>query len=106
MEPLRRRAQPSLGTLVNIEARCADEALFIAATDAAFARIAVVHTAMSFHEAASDLRALARVRAGTLVRVTADTHAVLRLALQIEQESGGAFNACCADELVNRGVLP
>jgi thiamine biosynthesis lipoprotein len=101
-----RRAKPSLGTLVVIEAPDLDEALFAGASDAAFARIASVHAVMSFHEADSDLRALARAAGGAVLRVHGDTHAVLRLALQLEAESGGAFNACCAATLVARGLLP
>jgi len=101
-----RRAKPLLGTLVTIEAADLDEAHFVAASEAAFARIEAVHAAMSFHEPGSDLRALARCDAGEVLRVQHDTHAVLQLALQLEAQSEGAFNACCAATLAARGLLP
>jgi thiamine biosynthesis lipoprotein len=101
-----RRAKPLLGTLVSISTPQADEACFTRASDVAFARIAAIHEAMSFHEAGSDLRVLARARRGDIVRVNPDTQAVLRMALQLEAASAGAFNACCAQTLVMRRVLP
>jgi len=101
-----RRAKPLLGTLVSIDVGNVDEAHFIGASDLAFARIAAIHAAMSFHEAGSDLRALARARAGDTLLLHADTCAVLRLALAFEAQSGAAFNACCAATLVTRSLLP
>jgi thiamine biosynthesis lipoprotein len=101
-----RRAKPLLGTLVSIDVDGVDEALFIEASDRAFAHIAAIHAAMSFHEAGSDLRALARARAGDTLPLHADTCVVLQLALAFETRSGGAFNACCAATLVARSLLP
>jgi len=101
-----RRAKPLLGTLVSIDVGNVDETRFISASDRAFARIAAIHAAMSFHEASSDLRALARARVGDTLPLHADTCAVLRLALAFEAQSGGAFNACCAAALVRRSLLP
>ena len=100
-----RRAKPLLGTLVSIETVDAGDEADTAIAQA-FARVDALHRAMSFHEAGSDLRRLARSRPGERVEVTPGTHAVLALALQLEQRSGGAFNACCAAELVRRGRLP
>nr|WP_276597444.1 FAD:protein FMN transferase [Pelomonas aquatica] len=94
-----------LGTLVDIEVQApadvAEPALALA-----FRRVAEVHAAMSFHDAASDLRRVARAAAGTVLRVAPDTHAVLALALRLEAGSDGAFNPCCAAALVERGLLP
>ena len=103
-----RRAQPLLGTLVSIEVdeAPASSAAIEQAVNQAFARVAAIHGAMSFHETTSDVRALARARAGELVAVAADTRAVLALAQRLEDESDGAFNACCAATLVRRGRLP
>ena len=101
-----RRAKPLLGTLVSIDVDGVDEARFIAASDRAFARMAAIHAAMSFHEAGSDLRALARARSGVTLPLHVDTCAVLRLALAFETQSGGAFNACCAATLAARSLLP
>jgi len=101
-----RRAKPWLGTLVSIDVDGVDEARFTEASDRAFARIAAIHAAMSFHEASSDLRAMARARTGDTLPLHAETCAVLQLALAFETQSGGAFNACCAVTLVARSLLP
>lgn len=103
--PRTRRAQPLLGTFVSIEAIAAPE-LAEAALAQAFRRVAEIHAAMSFHEAGSDLRRIARALPGQTLQVCADTHAVLALALRMEADSAGAFNACCAAPLVERGLLP
>ena len=105
MGTLHRQARPLLGTLVSIEAE-ADSDVAGPALRHAFERVAQIHAAMSFHEPGSDLRQLAAARPGTELDVSLDTHAVLTLALALEQASAGAFNVCCARELVNRGLLP
>lgn len=107
MNPVwRRRAKPWLGTRVEITVLASDERDLIRATDGAFARIAAIHHAMSFHESGSDLRALARAPAGALLKVSTDTLNVLRIALDFEVESGGVFNVAVAPLLVAAGVLP
>ena len=98
---MRRRARPLLGTLVEVRA-LADEA----ALDAAFDQVAQVHRLMSFHDAASDVRAIARARAGDRVRVHAHTAAVLRRAQRWARLSDGAFDAGCAARAVAAGWLP
>ena len=103
---LHRRAKPLLGTLVEIRATGDHEAAFVAATNAAFARIANIHRAMSFHEPTSDLQAIARCCAGERVAVYQDTWNVLQLALQIERDSDGIFNPAVAPSLVRSGLLP
>ena len=103
---MRRRARPLLGTLVEVHADCADAALFDAAADAAFAAIADVHRLMSFHDAASDVRRIARARAGERVTVHAHTAAVLRRAQRWARLSDGAFDAGCAPRAVAAGWLP
>ena len=103
---MRRRAKPLLGTLVDIGIDAPDEASFLRATDLAFAQVAEVHRAMSFHEAGSDLRALTRALAGTVLDVCTHTWRVLSLALQMEAQSDGAFNAAVAPALVANGLLP
>jgi FAD:protein FMN transferase len=82
------------------------DADFLRATDAAFARVAQVHALMSFHDAGSDLRAIARTSAGAALRVSADTCAVLRQSLALEVSSDGLFNVCVAPQLVRSGNLP
>ena len=102
----RRRAKPWLGTLVDIAIEAPSEAAFLRTTDLAFARVAEVHRAMSFHEPGSDLCAIARAPADASLQVSADTARVLRLALDMELRSGGLFNAAIAPALVASGRLP
>lgn len=106
MNEPRRRAQALLGTLVDIEVHASADIAEPALANA-FRRIAEVHAAMSFHDAGSDLRRIACATPGTVLQVSPDTHAVLALALQIEADSGRAFNPCrAASTLVERGLLP
>lgn len=104
--PLRQRAKPLLGTLVEISLATHSDVAFVQATDAAFARIAHIQDAMGFHSRLSDVRALARAPAGAHVRVDADTWRVLQLALSMEAWSQGLFNAAIAPHLVADGLLP
>ena len=103
---LRRRAKPWLGTLVEIAIEAPSEAAFLHATELAFARVAQVHRLMSFHAPGSDVCAIARAPAGASLQVSADTARVLRLALDVEQRSGGLFNVAIAPALVASGRLP
>lgn len=102
----RTRVKPLLGTLVEIALPYDDEAEFVRLTDVGFARVQKIHSAMSFHESSSDLRAIARACSGDTVRVSIDTFQTLLLAQNIERDSHGAFNPTIAPELVARGLLP
>lgn len=103
---IRRRARPLLGTWVEVRAQGASATAFEVAADAAFDAIAQVHALMSFHEAGSDLRRIARARAGDRLGVHPHTAAVLRRAQRWARASGGAFDAGCAARAVARGWLP
>ncbi len=103
---LRKRAKPLLGTVVEIALNGVDEVVFIRATNAAFARVETIHQAMSFHECAGDLTAIARANSGDAFSVSPDTWKTLALALDMEARSGGIFNPTIAPELVKRGLLP
>lgn len=96
-----RRAQPWLGTMVEISAEAGHDAL----TDA-FAAIARVHGLMSFHDAHSDVSRFNRAAAGDAVHVDRDTWEVLRIAAEVGRRSGGAFDIACAPRLVAWQVLP
>lgn len=96
-----RRAQPWLGTMVEISAEGSHDAL----TDA-FAAIARVHGLMSFHDAHSDVSRFNRAGMGDVVHIDRDTWEVLRIAAIIGQLSGGAFDIACAPRLVAWQVLP
>jgi thiamine biosynthesis lipoprotein len=97
-----RRAQPWLGTLVEISAAGVDQG----SVSAAFTEIARVHRLMSFHDAASDIARINRAAPGELVAVDPSTRAVLALALEVATLSGGAFDIACAPWLVARRMLP
>lgn len=98
-----RRAQPWLGTLVEISVPpgTAAEAL-----SAAFAAIARVQGLMSFHDRASDVSRINRAREGETLDVDPATGEVLALALQVGALSGGAFDVACAPRLVEWQLLP
>jgi len=103
---MRQRARPLLGTLVEVRAQGASATAFDVAADAAFDAVAQVHALMSFHEAGSDLRRIARARAGERLVVHPHTAAVLRSAQRWARASGGAFDAGCAPRAVEQGWLP
>ncbi|SFS08721.1 thiamine biosynthesis lipoprotein [Dyella sp. OK004] len=106
--PLRtvERARPLLGTTVNIRVEYADELAAHRAIDAAFAAVASVHGAMSFHEADSDLARLHRTRCGVRVQLAEQTAEVLREALKLAALSNGVFDVSIATQLVAWGLLP
>jgi thiamine biosynthesis lipoprotein len=104
-----RRAQPWLGTLVEItvpDEFISDATLCALALNAAFAAVALVHRKMSFHDAASDVSAINHLAVGDACSVDPHTAAVLRCALTLEDASDGVFNIACADALVRWGLLP
>lgn len=105
---MKRRAQPWLGTLV--EVTLADEVLSDAAAacafDAAFAAVAEVHRLMSFHDAASEVARINRMAVGSVTRVHAHTAAVIRTALSLNAATNGLFDIGCASKLVEWGYLP
>jgi thiamine biosynthesis lipoprotein len=102
-----RRAQPWLGTLVEITiADALAEADLRSCFDAAYGRIAEVHRLMSFHEPASDVSRINRAAAGEPIEVDAHTCEVIRCALEIGCASGGIFDVSCAPRLVEWGYLP
>src|SRR4051812_12201813 len=101
-----RRAQPWLGTLVEISVAAARPGLAAAAFNTAFAALARVHKLMSFHDPGSDVARLNRARPGELVAVDPATCEVLRLAEQVARLSGRAFDIACAPRLVAWQLLP
>ena len=100
-----RRAQPWLGTIVEIvlpEAGAREEE----ATRAAFAEIAEVQRRMSFHDPASMLSRINREAAHVVVPVDEWTLAVLQAAAELHRISGGLFDITVAPQLQERGHLP
>lgn len=100
-----RRAQPWLGTLVDIAAEGEQQAASQAITQA-FAEVALVQRLMSFHDAASDVSRLNRAAPGELLQLHPHTWQVLQLAAQMAALSQGLFNIACAPRLVDWLCLP
>lgn len=102
MTDLARRSQPLLGTFVEISVpRSHADAL-----DGAFAAIAAVHSAMSFHEADSDIGRINRAATGEVIECDPQTVEVLRTARLLFDDSDGLFDICVAPRLVRDGYLP
>ncbi|HEY7541094.1 MAG TPA: FAD:protein FMN transferase [Methylomirabilota bacterium] len=101
-----RRAQPLLGTFVEITASGAPPEVLHAAIGRAFGTVADVHHLMSFHEGDSDVSRLNREAATRPVRVHPWTYEVLRVASELYEASGGLFDIAIADALQRLGFLP
>lgn len=99
-----RRAQPHLGTLVEVE--CEGGWDLAGAVDAAFAAIAAVEALMSFHRPTSDVARINGAALGQPVEVAAETRAVLDYCRALSQASGGAFDCTIGATLVEHGLLP
>ena len=100
-----RRAQPLLGTFVEVSARGAS-ARVADAIDRAFGLIGRIHALMSFHEPGSDVTRLNRCAHKQPVGVDPHTFAVLAEAERIARASEGAFDITTAPQLVRFGFLP
>ncbi len=102
-----RRAQPWLGTLVEVSiADALPEAALRRAFAAAFDALALVQRAMSFHDPASDVSRLNRADPGQVLTVDPHTWRVLDLARAVAEVSDGIFNIACAPRLVEWACLP
>jgi len=101
-----RRAKPLLGTLVDIGVGATDVDFARTAVEAAFAEIREVHRLMSFHEPPSDVSRINRAAPGVPVEVDPRTADVLRLALEMQEASTGAFDCTVAPVLVRHRLLP
>lgn len=96
-----RRAQPWLGTLVEITSDGDQRA-----TDLAFAAVALVHRLMSFHDPGSEISRFNLAPVGARLPVHPATWRVLQLAEQVQAATDGVFNVACAPQLVAWGCLP
>ena len=99
-----RRAQPWLGTVVDITV--SDASPCEPAMRAAFDVVAEVHRLMSFHDRSSDIARLNRAGIGEQVEVHYRTAEVLAAALALADQSEGLFNPFCAPRLVALEQLP
>jgi thiamine biosynthesis lipoprotein len=101
-----RRAQPHLGTIVEMSVAGAPLSDMEAAVEAAFAAVADVHRLMSFHDGDSDVGRLNRTASMQPVAVHAWTFRVLETAAEVHRHSGGAFDIAVAPALQDLGLLP
>ena len=101
-----RRAKPLLGTFVEIQASGAGPADLNAGIDAAFDAVAKVHRLMSFHEPDSDVSRLNQFACSHPVSVDPWTYEVLRMAVELQFRSRGAFDITIAPVLQALGLLP
>ena len=104
---MKRRAQPWLGTLVEIsiaDAFC--EPKLNQAFAQAFAQIAEVHRLMSFHSPHSDVARINAAAAGCAVTISPHTMSVLQIALQLTDATASVFNINCGSQLARWAMLP
>jgi thiamine biosynthesis lipoprotein len=99
-----RRAQPWLGTFVEIAASGSCD--LQEAVDAGFDAVAQVHRLMSFHDAESDVSRINREGYAAPVVVHPWTYQVLETALELNHRSNGCFDVTVAPLLQQRGLLP
>ena len=78
-----RRARPLLGTFVEIEVAAGSRSM--AAIDAAFEAVALVHRLMSFHEQGSDISRLNREACHRPTAVHPWTFRVLEMAVEMHK---------------------
>jgi FAD:protein FMN transferase len=101
-----RRAQPMLGTFVEIRSAGTNGSTVERAIDAAFDAIAKIHRLMSFHDGDSDVSRLNRDACKRTVVVDSWTYEVLEAALIMQRQSEGVFDVTVASVLQEFGLLP
>lgn len=104
---MKRRAQPWLGTIVEIAiADDLESSMLHQAYQVGFDAIRQVHQLMSFHSEQSDVTRINLASVGSILEVDAHTFKVLETARTIYTSSEGLFNVCNAQLLVEWGYLP
>ena len=104
---MRRRAQPWLGTIVDITINDKDEdTLRDRCIADAFAAIADIHRLMSFHDPISDISRINQATVGESIRVAQETIEVISVAMMLNMASNGIFNIGIASCLIQWGLLP
>jgi thiamine biosynthesis lipoprotein len=106
MKPTVQRAQPRLGTLVDITASGASTDAVHAAIGCAFSRIGAIQAMMSWHDPDSELSRVNHAAHRDWVGISSDLATVLRLALDLAQDSDGLFDPTVAPLLCESGHLP
>ncbi|MBC3878312.1 FAD:protein FMN transferase [Undibacterium sp. FT79W] len=104
---MKRRAQPALGTFVEISIGDAvDDMQLQAAFQEGFAAIHAIHNLMSFHAPDSDISRYNRATVGSLLDIHPHTAAVLAAARDVHLHSDGLFDVRVARQLVAWDYLP
>ncbi|MHB1214861.1 MAG: FAD:protein FMN transferase [Thiobacillus sp.] len=100
------RAQPGLGTLVEIAASGVSTGAAHSAVSHAFTRIGEIQTRMSWHDPDSELSQINRVAHRDWIGISSDLATVLRMALDLAKQSDGLFDPTVAPLLCETGHLP
>ena len=87
-----RRARPLLGTFVEMSAMGSSEALLRDATVRAFLVIEKLQSRLSCHDAASEVTRLNRDASRQAIAVSRDLWCVMRTAVRLSHQCGGAFD--------------
>jgi thiamine biosynthesis lipoprotein len=101
-----RRAEPWLGTTVEIAVAGPSQLRLDDAIAAGFAAIAGIHRRLSGHADDSELAHVNRTAFRATQAVSDDFAAVLRCALELASRSGGAFDPTVGAALATLGYLP
>lgn len=104
---MQRRAQPWLGTLVEIS--ISDDLavpVLQQAFQAGFAAIAQIHALMSFHAPDSEVSRINRAIVGSQLTLNPHTYTVIAAALKLCEASAGLFDIRVAGQLTQWGYLP
>lgn len=104
---MRKRAQPWLGTLVEISiADALSDAALNQAFQAAFAVLGQIHNLMSFHAPDSDVSRINQAEVGASLALHAHTASVISAALRVCDASAGLFDIRVASQLAQWAYLP
>ncbi len=104
---MQRRAQPWLGTLVEISIH--DDLaspVLQQAFQAGFAAIAQIHALMSFHAPDSEVSRINQAAVGAQLSLNPHTYGVISAALKLSEASAGLFDIRVAGQLVQWDYLP
>ena len=101
------RCQPNLGTYVEISVSGdVSEDELISASNAAFLKIDLIQSLMSFHDEESELTRVNRYAAREPVPISLETKFVLEQALWLSEKTDGLFDITVAPKLVASKALP
>ena len=101
------RCQPNLGTYVEvIVSGDVNEDELISASNAAFLKINLIQSLMSFHDEGSELTRINRYAAREPVPISLETKSVLEQALWLSDKTDGLFDITVAPKLVASKALP